>query len=273
MARPGTTAGVVLLAGMLAAAGSQRPAEEMLPGETRAPARLDAVLRGWARVAVRDAHDKFTMAPLGDSFSGSEKQAVYHGEVFLRRPDRLRVEMKDAKGHRTFLAVFAGAEGRVYDFVKKAELRVELLEGLRLPGPADRSVGMQGGIIGAFVEHGLWFFVGPPAQGLEGRFVPRLEHEDDDWSYIRLDPKRRQGWLPDSEWQVVLDKKDFSLRRVWNRNGLDGEGVMVDFEPPDHASPPSGAREPLYQELPEGWVRGHVELGPDLEGPNKVREK
>jgi hypothetical protein len=103
------------------------------------------------------------------------------------------------------------------------------------------------------LEGGLWQFLGPPAEGLGPRFVVRLEKEDDSWSYIRLDPKKGQGWFPDQEWQVVLDKQGRWVRRAWHSSGFGG-GVTVDFERPDQAPSPPGTWDPPFKQLPEGWT-------------------
>ena len=54
----------------------------------------------------------------------------------------------------------------------------------------------------------VWSILGPRVPVINGSFTARLEKEDDYWSYIRLDPIRTQGWLPDLEGQVVLHKKN-----------------------------------------------------------------
>jgi len=96
---------------------------------------------------------------------------------------------------------------------------------------------------------------GPPSGGLEGRFTPRLEKEDGYWSYLRLDPKRPWAWLPNQGWQVVLDKWDGWLRRMWCRDDL-GHGTVVDFKEPGHEPLPASTWEPPFKELPKGWTRG-----------------
>jgi hypothetical protein len=110
----------------------------------------------------------------------------------------------------------------------------------------------------------VWSILGPPVPVINGRFTVRLEKEDDYWTYIRLDPIGTQGWLADLEGQVVLDKKNRWLRRVWlrtNRFLFSGE-ITTDFEEPKAGHFPPETWDPPFKELPKGWKRQDAALPP-----------
>jgi hypothetical protein len=223
--------------------------------------RLDAVLKRWdaARRGARQSHYKFTRtATYDDAFKGKRTKTVWQGDVFIQRPDRLRVEARDEKGDPAVVALFVGGKGRTFLFDARQEVVLSLPEKVRFPAAAERCIDVgDRGFMVAFLESQLWAVLGPPSGGLEGRFTPRLEKEDGHWSYLRLEPKRRWGWLPDQGWLVALDKRDGWLRRVWCGDDL-GQGTVVDFKKPDHEPQPASTWEPPFKELPKGWTRAEV---------------
>ena len=115
----------------------------LLAGAAAPPAprqgRVDAVLQRWdaARRAHRQSHYKVTVT---EKIEGSQKQTVSHGEVFVQRPDRVRVVLKDEKGGLETVILVIGAEARLYLFLLKEESVVPLGGKTRFPGAAERCV-------------------------------------------------------------------------------------------------------------------------------------
>jgi hypothetical protein len=221
------------------------------------PSRLEAVLKNWdsARQVARPSHYTFTWTVTADDpFEDKKTKEVWHGEVFLQRPDRLRVEVKDEQGQPALVVLLTGRQARLYRFGRKQELMVSLPDGFRILDVTERCIVREERRLGrAVLENLLWPVLGPPSQGLHARFVPRLEKEDAHWSCIRLQPKTRSFSLPDQEWQVVLHKRDGWVRQVWcsQPSGC----LTVELKRPEHKPLPSSTWEPLFKDLPNGWTR------------------
>jgi hypothetical protein len=221
--------------------------------------RLNALLRDWDRVRLgpHEWHQKFTWTRTSpDPFSQEGfNKLVDHAEMWIKRPDHLRIEARDQKGdpHMTVLCV--GEKARIYFFSQKEEHSFSLPAGFRVPENVGQRVNPN---LQTINEIFVWPVLGPPLSAPNGRFAVRLEKEDDYWTYIRLDPIGTHWWLADLEGQVVLDKKNRWLRRVWLRTSgflISGE-ITTDFEEPKAGHFPPEIWDPPFKELPKGW-KGH----------------
>jgi hypothetical protein len=182
------------------------------------PPRVVAALHDWgeARRAARHCRYQFTRTGSEyDVFKGGQTKTVWTGEVLIRRPDRLRVDIKDEKGGRLFTALATGPRAELYDYANKRRLVAELPAGLRLPEAAGRCAsGSEVGLLRAVLEGMAWPVLGPPSSGFQGRFTAVLDKGDEHYWHVRLEPAKRWGWLPDSEWHVVLARRGGWLRRL-----------------------------------------------------------
>jgi hypothetical protein len=220
--------------------------------------RLAAVLREW-KVEQRTSvewHRKFTWTDRRrDPLEGKRVNKVYQGELFVKAPDHLRVDLRDPQGRAFLTMLCVGDEARFYQFGEKREVIVALTSDFRMPERVFGAVEKKRTWVGSMLEALTWPVFGPPLTRLEGRFVLRVEKEDDDWTYIRLEPVHQSWWLPDDEWQVVLSRKKRWLRRVWSRGGFPGEGLTVEFDEPQEGPLPPRTWEPLFTKPPKGWER------------------
>ena len=217
---------------------SSAKTDETNDGASKAPTddRLNALLRDWDRVRLgpRESHQKFTWTRTSpDAFAPDGfNKVVSHAEMWIKRPDRLRIEARDQKGDLCLTLLCVGERVRIYFFNEKKELSFSLPDGFRLP----ENVGPRAPINLDFLQTVnaifIWSVLGPPLSALNGRFDVHLEKEDDYWSYIRFDPIRNQAWPPNLEGQVVLDKRNHWLRRVWLHNdpGFFNLNIFTDFK-------------------------------------------
>jgi hypothetical protein len=228
------------------------------PAKARSDEGLNAVLREWARARQNpdEWHQNFTWT-VRDPLCNQEKldKVIDHGEIWIRRPDHLRVEARDSKGNPLLTVLCVGENAQIYFFLERTAFIFSLPAGCRLPASAEQRAARDPGFFDAIGETLAWSVFGPPVSALNGRFVIRLEKEDDFWSYIRLDPIRTHWWMPYSEWQVVLDRKDRWIRRVWQHNvGGDCE-ITVEFKRPERRQFQPDIWDPPFKELPEGWKK------------------
>ncbi len=252
---------VLCLGGLLLVAGASgaEPAPGGSASKTKGEAdtRLSAVLKEWdqTRHAHGDLHYKFTYTPLKTDPRQMAESDIRRVEVFLRRPDRILLKEWDSKDRPAFVVLCIGPEARLYDFQQKKELVFALPPDVRFPERGERCTERAKLTFCAALVEGLaWTALGPPLGNLGGRFTLTLEKEDDHWTYLTLNPKKKSGWLPDAEWQVVLDRKSRWVRRVWRKQGW-ADGLTVDFEEPDKTPLPPEIWEPPFKKLPEGWEK------------------
>jgi hypothetical protein len=85
---------------------------------TDAAALLPKVLREWEKAthAARESRCTFTWTSC-DLVHGTRE--TYRGEVFVCRPDRLRVEVRDAAGKLAFLVGCADGKAKMYWYSTK----------------------------------------------------------------------------------------------------------------------------------------------------------
>ena len=97
--------------------------------------RLNALLRDWDRVRLgpREWHQKFTRTTGSDPDPFLDNKQIDRAEMWIKRPDHLRIETRDQKGDPHFTVLCVGEKVRVYDFTVKQELSFSLPAGLRVP--------------------------------------------------------------------------------------------------------------------------------------------
>jgi hypothetical protein len=228
--------------------------------------RLHALLRDWDRVRLgpREWHQKFTRTRGSDPDPFFDTKQIDRAEMWIKRPDHLRIETRDQKGDPHFTVLCVGERVRVYDFTVKQELSFSLPAGIRVPETVGQRAANNPGFLERINEIMVWSILGPPVPVINRCFTARLEKEDDYWSYIRLDPIQTQGWLPDLEGQVVLHKKNHWLRRVclYNDRGLLKVNIETNFEEPKAGHFPPETWSPPFKELPKGWKTDDAALPP-----------
>jgi hypothetical protein len=224
--------------------------------EERTPeARLERLLHEWARAsdAAREARYTFKrrLQP-----KDAENTKVLRGEVLVKRPALLRVNVVDDKG-KSVVSLFADDKTlHNYDFATRTE---RVFPPLPLSG-ARRSAGPEGtpGPFRDWVpEPNAWGLAGPPVRQLARRFDVRLAKEDRYYAYIELRPMapedRKLFWRA----RVVLDRNGPWLRQLWFELPDGGEDLW-DYERPDTRPEPPLTRELILKglkNLPPGWRR------------------
>jgi TIGR03009 family protein len=234
-------------------------------GEAKAQprdAKLEAVLRAWeeARGAVKEMHARFKMTR---ESRGWARKEVGHGEVRLRKPDLLRVDLADEQGRPDSIWLLTKEDIHHYTFKDKVH-RV-------LPAPTERDRAAETrnktgrGFAGLFSFRGAlsislqdycWgVYGGMPPADFKDRYDLCLTNEGDEhWVYIEVRPRTARDRADFEKCQVVLDRKTFWVRRAWIEFSS-GDTATWDFDRPDRAPVPHVTRESLTKELPKGWNR------------------
>jgi hypothetical protein len=211
------------------------------------------VLREWEQTAraARQFRCTFTWSAREPTSPRRTPEAA--GELFLSRPHRLRVELRDPAGSPAVLILCTGGQAHLYDYhLRKVYTapcdRPSRLfpSGLHTDGSAD------GRRMARLLEEWQWVFAGLPVPDLRRRFAVHLEREDEHWTCLRLTAKEREGPAPDADWQVVLARQGRWVRRLW-RSGCLGE-LIVDFTEPIKSHLPAATWEPPFKEPPPGWT-------------------
>lgn len=223
--------------------------------------RLEEVLDAWdkARRASKEFQEEFTSTST-DSFQDPPTRVVVHGKMFIQKPNRVRVEMKDSKGNPSLIAVCIEDKCQIYLFDQKTELAFTFPSGFRLPESAETWVSRKGGFVESMKETILWTLFGPPIRNLGERYKVHLDKEDENWVYIRLEPKKWSFLIFESSkptWKVIFNKKEGWLRRLYV-----GEisPTQLDFFPPMPGRLPPQVWDPPFKELPPGWKRNELKM-------------
>jgi hypothetical protein len=262
--RKATVVLLLIAAGIGAGAGGltcPSPAAEPGPGkpgngDNKAPAdtetRLAKVLQEWEQAtrSAREFHYTYTVTNPPDVVLNKPPD-ILHGEVFISRPHRLRLEVRDAAGKPLWIVLAKDGQVSVYNFESKRLISAPWENPAAVPGLNFRGDNwIADNWLGRLLVEVWWTYVGFPVPDLKERFVVRLAKEDKHWTYLRLDAKER-GWFGHSDLQVVLAKEGRWVRRIWTKGGTGG--VTVDCTEPQQGPIPPQAWEPPFQELPKGW--------------------
>jgi hypothetical protein len=225
-------------------------------GRGKAPAPSDAhlaqVLREWERATQADREFRYIFTLTRRDLVFGKAAEVGTGEVCVWRPDRVRLEMRDAARKPVKIFLQANGQSRVYDFKAKSLNSVRWGGAVETPASRPGSLKVRPDDPTGWFSQFSWPFLGFPMVELGKRFTLRLEKEDEHWTYIRLIPKERGWWLPDAEWQVVLARQGRWVRRVWLCDG--GDEMTLDFTPPQKGPCPPHTWDPPFKYLPAGWT-------------------
>ena len=226
------------------------PADE----KAEADARLDAVLREWAQASdvVRESHFKIRVTAADPVLDTTTDSGV---EVFVRKPDLMRVDFKDAKGNFQHSFVCRGRTIHQWDASRKEERVTSLPPEFGFPEKPERYPdGFLNSLLGKGLEWLSWLSFGPPVRDLKARFDLRLTKEDDSRTYLEIKPRRPRDRRDFSRIQVVLESKTFRIRRLW-REQSDGVETTFDFEPPVGDSTEAITPESILKGLPEDYKK------------------
>ena len=230
------------------------PADE----KAEADAHLDAVLREWAKAsdAVREAHFTIGVTETDPVLDTTTSSGV---EVFVRKPDLMRVDFKDAKGDFQRSFVCRGRTIHEWDAPRKEERIYSLSPEFGFPEKPERYPDdFLNSIRGKVLECLSWLAVGPPVRDLKLRFDLRLTKENNNWTYLEIKP-RKQDRREFRRIQVVLESKTFRIHRLWIEQP-NGAETTYNFDPPG-GSEESVTPESIGKGLPEDYRKV------DIDGP------
>jgi outer membrane lipoprotein-sorting protein len=234
-----------------------RPQEPALERESKPEARLEAVLRGWAKAsdAVREAHFTFTQTTKDKTF---ERTEVRRGEVFFKLPGLIRVNVADDKGRPTDVYLLAGRDLHLFDYKTRTERIIRLGGEFGPPEKPDKyPKTFPGRLGGQVLEQASWPILGLPVRQLRSRFDVRLAKEDQFYSYLDLTPRAPADKAELQRARVVLNRDGLWVRQFWVEQPTGCE-VTWDFEKFDPHPDPPITRELILKglkNLPPGWKR------------------
>jgi hypothetical protein len=223
--------------------------------KAEADARLDAVLREWAKAsdAVHEAH--FTIR-ISERDSITEEKSTSSMEVSVRKPDLMRVDYKSQKSGPAWF-IYKDRTVRLLSSSEKKDRFYTLSDEFGFPEHPDRHPDdFLSSIGGGFLEQVCWIAYGLPVGDLKSRFDFRLSKEDDNYIYIEIEPRHKDGWMPDNRMQVVLNRKTYQIRRLWIENSTE---TTYDYERPHEESAESITPESILKGLPEDYKK--VDMG------------
>jgi hypothetical protein len=233
--------------------------------KAEADARLDAVLREWAKAsdAVHEAH--FTIR-ISERDSITEEKSTSSMEVSVRKPDLMRVDYKSQKSGPAWF-IYKDRTVRLLSSGDKKDRFYTLSDEFGFPeNPGRHSDDFLSSIGGGFLEQVCWIAYGLPVGDLKSRFDLRLSKEDDNYIYIEIEPRHKDGWMPDNRMQVVLNRKTYKIRRLWVKQPNSTE-TTCDYERPKEDSAGSITPESVLKGLPEDYEKV------DMAGPSRELRK
>ncbi|HBI42432.1 MAG TPA: hypothetical protein DDY78_06170 [Planctomycetales bacterium] len=221
--------------------------------KAEADARLDEVLRKWAKAsdAVHEAH--FTIrASQQDAIT--DKISTFSYEVFVRKPDLMRVDVKDHKSGPARI-IYKDRTVRLLSSADKLDRFYPLSDGFGFPEHPERYPDdFFSWIGGGFLEQVSWIAFGLPVRDLKSRFDLRLSKEDDYYFYIEMTPRHKDGWMPENPMQVVLNRKTHQIRRLWMEGPNDTQ-TTYNYERSKKNSAEPITPESILKGLPEDYEK------------------
>jgi hypothetical protein len=219
--------------------------------KAQADARLDVVLREWDKAsdAVHKTH--FTIR-ISEWDSITEKKSTSSMEVFVSKPDLMRIDYKNQKSGPSWF-IYKDRTVRLLSSADKTDCSYPLSDGFGFPEhPGRHPDDFLSSIGGGFLEQVSWIAYGLPVSDLKSRFDFRLSREDDNYIYIEIEPRHKDGWMPDNRMQVVLNRKTYQIRRLWIENSTE---MTYDYERPHGDSTEAITPESILKGLPEDYKK------------------
>jgi TIGR03009 family protein len=238
------------------------PPDGPAPAAQRPPEpRLEAVLHRWAQAsqAIQEARFGFTQTAKDKA---SERTEVRRGEVFYKRPNLLRVNVRDEEGRPTETFLCEDRALHVLNFRERTETIFALPPDLPEDGKQAALPNAVRGRLAHLFDFAFepWSLVAPPTPRGGPRFDVRLAKEDQYYVYIDLAPRTPADRAELQRARVVLNRDGPWVQQLWveHPNGVE---VTWDFDKPDPNPDPPITRERLLKDLknlPPGWKRHDV---------------
>jgi hypothetical protein len=233
--------------------------------------RAEEIMREWERSYAerREYSGRFTQTRTDWV---TEETQTHQGQVWVQRPDRIRIELRDGGQQPSTVLLVDGTTARWYEDRSKRETvisRAEARRALVWARPAAEKAGFVWGLpIGlgvllpaAMAEEAPAQFAGRPPLEWKKRFRVRVEKEDAHWIYVSLERQRNSPpGFNSADRQVVLARDGYWLRREVQDEANLTRTVTEYMEP----VPGRAARttwQPLWDTPPEGWERIEMDAG------------
>lgn len=245
-----TVLAAALLACLDRAAGAAPapPADE----KAEAEARLNAVLEQWAKAsdAVVESHFKIRMTSLDRITEESQSTSM---EVFVKKPDLMRIDRTDGKGVLTSATVYKDHKVHWFECAQRTHTFYTLPEGFGFPEHPDRYPdGFFSWFQGMLLEQSCWLAFGPPVRDLKACFDLHLAKEDEFWLYLEIKPRKERDRCKFKRIQVVLERKTSWVRRIWLEQPNETT-TTFDFERPNAGSEEAVTADSLLKGLPADY--------------------
>lgn len=209
---------VVLLAvGLLVVPTGPTRADE---GTALCALRLEGHLQAWEAAVnrVRDAHYQIRWSH-HDPVWGSDEMS--YGNVLMRKPDVLYMELRDKSGKPTTGFLCDGQQAHFYEFGTRREWVLAIPSGY--PESSLQAGSWRGCIARQALHRFKWLYLGFPVREMRRDYRIRLEQEDAHWVYLWVHhPTAASAKEGDFRtMRVVLSQKDHRVRMVsmWDLQG------------------------------------------------------
>ena len=158
-------------------------------------------------------------------------------EVFVRKPDLMRVDFKDAKGNFQHSFVCRGRTIHQWDASKKEDVLIPLPPEFGFPEKPERYPdGFLNSLLGKGLEWLSWLSFGPPVRDLKGPSHLRLSKEDD-----KLDLSGDQAPEAEGIGEISAGYK-WSWRARRSESAGSGGNSLTAWRPPSTSSRQSATR-------------------------------
>jgi hypothetical protein len=221
--------------------------------KAEADARLDEVLREWAKASDAVKEARFTIR-LSNRDQTTDVVSTSDMEVFVRNPDLMRLDYKDQKGGRNWF-VYKERAVRYLTSADKLDCYYPLSDRFGFPEhperyPDDFFSRLGGGILEQF----SWLAFGFPVRDLKTRFDVRLSNESDYYLNIDIGPRKNRDKLDFTRMRVVLNRKTYQVRQLWIERPNATE-ITFDYERPKEDSAKPITPESILNGLPEDYKK------------------
>jgi hypothetical protein len=228
-------------------------AAAQVDAKAEADARLDEVLREWAKAsdAVKESHFKIQVTQRDTTTDVTSTSGV---EVFVRKPDLMRLDYKDQKGAREWVLYKDRTVGWLSS-AGKTDSYFPLSDRFGFPEHPERYPDdFLSSIGGGILEQVSWLAIGLPVRDLKSRFHVRLSKEDDYYVYIDIKPRQEMDKTWFTRMRVVLNRKTYQVRQLWMERPNATE-VTYDYDRPHEDEPKPITPDSILKGLPEDYEK------------------